>query len=159
VILLLKVLLRLVMFDLDNVDASTGNLLGVLVLLPTLERDLVTGWLLANVVSILFNVEVLDPLSETGSSEASGDVLGDVDIGDPADLSVEPCTGSSRSRNGFLLLFGDVKGLDLPMVANLCSLARSSSLAGWVMNGLVKGLIAAWVSVNKVSFCTPVRPF
>ena len=110
-------------------------------------------------LTILFNVEVLDPLSETGSSEASGDVLGDVDIGDPADLSVEPCTGSSRSRNGFLLLFGDVKGLDLPMVANLCSLARSSSLAGWVMNGLVKGLIAAWVSVNKVSFCTPVRPF
>ena len=27
---------------------------------------------------------------------------------------------SSRSRNGFLLLLGEVKGLDLPIVANFC---------------------------------------
>lgn len=61
-----------------------GSLLGVVFNLPpTLDRDLVTGWLPSKRVSILLRVVVLDPLSDTGSSEASGDVLGDVDIGEP----------------------------------------------------------------------------
>ena len=104
---------------------------------------------------------MLDPLSETGSSEASGDVLGDVDIGDPADLSAgaDGCAavGSSRSRNGFLLLLGEVKGLERPMVANFWSstvaaFASSSLAVGAPRKGLVKGLVEAWLSVNRVSF-------
>ena len=36
-------------------------------------------------------------------------------------LGMVGATGaSSRSRNGFLLLLGEVKGLDLPIVANFC---------------------------------------
>jgi len=86
-------LLRLAVLFLAKLEAKRGSRLAdkpalPVGLLPTLDRDLVTGWLFANVVSILLRVEVLDsvldPLSDTGSSDASGDVLGDVDIGEPA---------------------------------------------------------------------------
>ena len=45
-----------------------------------MERDLVKGWLLANVVHISLKVKVLDPLSETGSRDAPGEIPGEVDI-------------------------------------------------------------------------------
>ena len=109
-------------------------------------------------------VEVLDPLSDTGSNDASGDVLGDVDIGDPAVCSpLEPLVGaSSRSRNGFLLLLGEVKGFDRPMVANFCPLSTSSVPLVWLalMKGLVNGLVTmGMLSVKIVSFWTPAFPF
>ena len=40
------------------------------------------------ILTILFNVVELDPLSETGSRDASGDVLAEVDIGDPPPFCV-----------------------------------------------------------------------
>ena len=66
-------------------------------------------------------------LSEVGSSDASGELLGDpVDIGDGeagagagAGAGTVGAAGASRrSRNGFLLLFGDENGFVLPIVAN-----------------------------------------
>ena len=48
-----------------------------------MERDLVKGWLLANVVHISLKVKVLDPLSETGSRDAPGEIPGEVDIWEP----------------------------------------------------------------------------
>jgi len=87
--------------------------------LPTLERDLVTGWLLANDVSILLSVEVLESLSDVGSKDASGEfefeLLGDpVDIGEgeeagagAIELGTVGAVGadpSRRSKNGLVLL-------------------------------------------------------
>ena len=80
---------------------------------------------------------LLESLSEVGSSEASGELLGDpVDIGDgedgagaltpvtpllPLELGTVGAVGaSSRSKNGFLLLFGEENGFVLPIVANFC---------------------------------------
>ena len=80
------------------------------------------GWLYS-VLTILLRVEQ-EPLSETGSSEASGDVAGDVDMGEPAPMApfvpppIVPSLPSSRSRTGFLLRLGEVKGLERPIVAN-----------------------------------------
>ena len=113
-------------------------------------------------LTILLRVEVLDPLSETGSSEASGDVPGDVDIGEP-EVGCSPNTWletSRRSRNGFLLLFEYENGLDRPMVANLWPLLSTFDV---LMKGLVKGLVVGFImeraSENSVSFCNPANPF
>ena len=77
-------------------------------------------------LTILFKVDELESVSDVGSKEASGELLREpVDIGE-GDVAgwlggMVGATGASRrSRNGFLLLFGDVNGLDLPMVANFC---------------------------------------
>lgn len=100
---------------------------------PTLDSDLVTGWLCAKEVSILLRVEELESVSEVGSREASGELLRDpVDMGEWEAAGwlgtagggntggTMGATGTSRrSKNGFLLLLGELKGLDLPMVANL----------------------------------------
>jgi len=124
-----------------RLEARTGSLLldcccpGFL---PTLDRDLVTGWLLANDVSILLSVEVLESLSDVGSKDASGELLGDpVDMGEgddagagAAELGTVGAAGaepSRRSKNGFLLLLGDENGFVLPIVANFCP----------VLNGLL----------------------
>ena len=78
-------------------------------------------------------VEELESVSEVGSREASGELLRDpVDIGEGEAAGwlgaagggktggTMGATGTSRrSKNGFLLLLGELKGLDLPMVANL----------------------------------------
>lgn len=114
-----------------RLDASTGSLLEDcwFGFLPTLDNDLVTGWLLAKEVSILLSVEVLESalLSEVGSSEASGELLGDpVDMGETEDAgtvgagTVGAGGASKRSKNGFLLLFGEENGLVRPIVANFC---------------------------------------
>ena len=80
---------------------------------------------------------LLESLSDVGSREASGELLGDpVDMGEGDEgagavtpvtplLTVVPGTvgavgASSRSKNGFLLLFGDENGFVLPIVANFC---------------------------------------
>ena len=110
----------------------------------------------------MLRVEVLDPLSETGSNEASGDVLGDVDMGEPAVCSPLVVGASSRSRKGFLLLLGELKGLERPMVANFWPLSTSSVplVVPALMNGLVKGLVPIGIlSVKIVSFWTPAFPF
>lgn len=100
---------------------------------PTLDSDLVTGWLCAKEVSILLRVEELESVSEVGSREASGELLRDpVDMGEGEAAGwlgtaaggntggTMGATGTSRrSKNGFLLLLGELKGFDLPMVANL----------------------------------------
>lgn len=119
-----------------------------------------TVCVLQGLLTILLRVDVLEPLSETGSKDASGEVPGEVDIGDPAVSSV-PADVSSRSRNGFLLLFGDVNGLERPMVANFWPLFMSSAVVAVVMNGLVKGFVAGTEkeSENKVSFWIPAKPF
>ena len=77
-------------------------------------------------LTILFKVDELESVSDVGSREASGELLREpVDIGE-GDVAgwlggMVGATGASRrSRNGFLLLLGDVNGLDLPMVANFC---------------------------------------
>ena len=77
-------------------------------------------------LTILFKVDELESVSDVGSKEASGELLREpVDIGE-GDVAgwlggMVGATGASRrSRNGFLLLLGDVNGLDLPMVANFC---------------------------------------
>ena len=62
-------------------------------------------------------------LSDVGSREASGELLGDpVDIGEGeagAGAGTVGAAGASRrSRNGFLLLFGDENGFVRPIVAN-----------------------------------------
>ena len=64
-------------------------------------------------------------LSDVGSREASGELLGDpVDIGDgeagagTGAGTVGAAGASRRSRNGFLLLFGDENGFVRPIVAN-----------------------------------------
>jgi len=65
-------------------------------------------------------------LSEVGSNEASGELVGDpVDMGDTEAGTGAGATGtvgavgaSSLSKNGFLLLFGEEKGFVRPMVAN-----------------------------------------
>ena len=84
-------------------------------------------------LTILLRVEELESVSDVGSREASGELLGDpVDIGEGEAAGwlvgggVEAAGGrtggtmgaTGASRNGFLLLLGEVKGLDLPMVAN-----------------------------------------
>lgn len=75
--------------DLERLFARIGSLEGFL---PTLERDRVTGWLLANEVSILLRVEEasLEDGSKDlgwiwdGSRDPSGEALGEVDMGDPS---------------------------------------------------------------------------
>lgn len=85
-ILLFKEFLLFIEFDFERLEAKTGSLLvdcwdGFL---PTLDIDRVTGWLFANEVSILFSADVLESVSEFGSKEASGELLGEpVDIGEP----------------------------------------------------------------------------
>jgi len=132
-ILLLREFLLFMEFDFARVEASfclfsikpnTGSLLADVwdCFLPTLDIDRVTGWLFANEVSILFNVDVLESFSELGSKEASGELLSDpVDMGD-AGAGAGAAEGgggtSRRSRNGFLLLFGDENGFVRPIVAN-----------------------------------------
>ena len=84
-------------------------------------------------LTILLRVEELESVSDVGSREASGELLGDpVDMGEGEAAGwlvvevVEAAGGrtggtmgaTGASRNGFLLLLGEVKGLDLPMVAN-----------------------------------------
>lgn len=124
-ILLLMVFLLFIEFDFERLEAKTGSLLADCCagFLPTLDIDRVTGWLFANEVSILFSADVLESVSEFGSKEASGELLGEpVDMGEPgAGAAVGGGGGTSRrSRKGFLLLFGEENGLDLPMVANFC---------------------------------------
>lgn len=124
-ILLLIEFLLFMEFDFERLEAKTGSLLADCWagFLPTLDIDRVTGWLFANEVSILFSADVLESVSEFGSKEASGELLGEpVDIGEPgAGAAVGSGGGTSkRSRNGFLLLLGEENGLDLPMVANFC---------------------------------------
>jgi len=124
-ILLLIEFLLFMEFDFERLEAKTGSLLADCWagFLPTLDIDRVTGWLFANEVSILFSADVLESVSEFGSKEASGELLGEpVDIGEPgAGAAVDTGGGTSRrSRNGFLLLLGEENGLDLPMVANFC---------------------------------------
>lgn len=76
-------------FDLDRLFAKIGSLD---CFLPTLERDRVTGWLLANEVSILLRIEEASAGDGSkdlgwfwdGSSDPSGEALGEVDIGDPS---------------------------------------------------------------------------
>ena len=73
---------------------------------------------------------MLESLSDVGSNDASGELLGDpVDIGEGeagagagalAVGTVGAVGASNRSRNGFLLLLGDEKGFVLPIVANFC---------------------------------------
>ena len=84
-------------------------------------------------LTILLRVEELESVSEVGSREASGELLRDpVDMGEGEAAGwlgtaaggntggTMGATGTSRrSKNGFLLLLGELKGLDLPMVANL----------------------------------------
>lgn len=102
---------------------------------------------MAKEVSILFKVEELESVSEVGSREASGELLRDpVDIGegDVAGWLTGRLGGTGgatgASRNGFLLLFGDVNGLDLPMVANFCVWFATSD-CGCVMGGEVLGVL------------------
>ena len=87
----------------------------------------------STLLTILLRVEELESVSEVGSREASGELLRDpVDIGEGEAAGwlgaagggntggTMGATGTSRrSKNGFLLLLGELKGLDLPMVANL----------------------------------------
>ena len=74
----------------------------------------------------MLRVEVLESLlSEVGSRDASGELLGEpVDMGEgeagAGAGTVGAVGASSRSRNGFLLLFGDENGFVLPIVANFC---------------------------------------
>ena len=67
-------------------------------------------------------MDVLESFSEFGSKEASGELLGEpVDIGEPGAGAGAVVAGggtSRRSRKGFLLLFGEEKGFDRPIVAN-----------------------------------------
>lgn len=112
--------------DLARLEARTGSRLDDCCkgFLPTLLSDRVTGWLFAKEVSILLRVDVLESLlSDVGSREASGELLGDpVDMGDGeagAGAGTVGAAGASRrSRNGFLLLFGDENGFVRPIVAN-----------------------------------------
>lgn len=75
--------------DLERLFAKRGSLEGFL---PTLERDRVTGWLLANEVSILLRMEEASAGDGSkdlgwiwdGSSDPSGEALGEVDMGDPS---------------------------------------------------------------------------
>lgn len=129
ILLLLFILFLLfIEFDLARTEAGTGSLLAdccAFVFLLTLDKERVTGWLLANEVSILlivFSSNILEfPFcsnTKLGSREASGVVRGElepvVDIGDAGG-------GTAGSRNGFLVLVGDEEnGFDLPMVANFC---------------------------------------
>ena len=81
---------------------------------------------------------MLESLSDVGSKDASGELLGDpVDMGEgddagagAAELGTVGAAGaepSRRSKNGFLLLLGDENGFVLPIVANFCP----------VLNGLL----------------------
>lgn len=121
-ILLFMEFLLFIELDFDRLEAKTGSLLADcwVGFLPTLDIDRVTGWLFANEVSILLSAGLLESVSELGSKEASGELLGElVDMGESGAGAAGGCGGTSRrSRNGFLLLFGDEKGLDRPMVAN-----------------------------------------
>jgi len=125
-ILLFREFLLFIELDFARLEAKTGSLLVDCWedFLPTLDIDRVTGWLFANEVSILFSVDVLESFSEFGPREASGELVGEpVDIGEPgagtgAGAVVGGVGTSRRSRNGFLLLFGEENGFDRPIVAN-----------------------------------------
>jgi len=105
-----------------------------------------------------------------GSRDPSGEALGEVDMGDPA---LDRGDGSSSlSKNGFLLLSGFVKGLERPIVENVCSLflvgmeeLRKGLVGARAALGLLlvlataSLLLLANVSVNRVSLCTPETPF
>merc|ERR1719309_1239571 len=111
-------------------------------------------------------------------------------VGTPADAAVAAVVGtvgplitSSLSKNGFLLLLGDVKGFDRPIVANFWPLLLLSSVpvarlllafvvwvvdAAVLMNGFVNGFVVddlmplpcvPKLSENNVSFCTPASSF
>ena len=141
-------------------------------------------------LTILLRVEVLESLlSDVGSKDASGELLGEpVDIGDgeagagAGQLGTVGAVGaSSRSRNGFLLLLGEEKGLVRPIVANFCpelkglfsscvwaaAGARSGAAAlGGELGGTlgaatkfaVKGLVLAAVAGAAAGVSTPAVP-
>ena len=141
-------------------------------------------------LTILLRVEVLESLlSDVGSKDASGELLGEpVDIGDgeagagAGQLGTVGAVGaSSRSRNGFLLLLGEEKGLVRPIVANFCpelkglfsscvwaaAGARSGAAAlGGELGGTlgaatkfaVKGLVLAAVAGPAAGVSTPAVP-
>ena len=97
-------------------------------------------------LTILLSVEVLESLSDVGSKDASGELLGDpVDIGEGEDGAgagvgmledgtVGAVGASNRSKKGFLLLLGDENGLVLPIVANFCP----------ELNGLLSAVADDW---------------
>lgn len=139
-ILLFMEFLLFIEFDFERLEAKTGSLLADCWagFLPTLDSDRVTGWLFANEVSILFSADVLESVSEVGSNEASGELLGEpVDIGEPGAGAAVGAGGTSRrSRKGFLLLFGEENGLDLPMVANFWPAPKGSFVCVCVCVGV-----------------------
>jgi len=160
-ILLFIAFLLFIEFDFERLEAKTGSLLVDCCedFLPTLDIERVTGWLFANEVSILFSADVLESVSEFGSKEASGELLGEpVDIGEPGTGAAVGGGGtSSWSRKGFLLLFGEENGLDLPIVANfwpapkglLVCVCVGDEVGGTKL--LVKGLVlfrAAWLALS-----------
>jgi len=91
-------------------------------------------------------------LGRTGS----GPLSGDVDIGSTPSTPTPPI--SSLSRKGFLLLLGDVKGLDRPIVANFCLelMGGSGCRKGLVVKGLVLEPALAVESVSVVPVFTAV---
>ena len=102
-------------------------------------------------LTILLRVETLSGLG-AGSSDPSGEAVGEVDMGEPLDSAGLPLAGgsgpSSLSRKGFLLLFGEVNGLERPIVANLWPLVKGflGAVGGEAegrRKGLVKGLLVA----------------
>jgi len=110
--------------DFDKLVARTGKRLDeVGCFLPTLDNDLVTGWLDENDVSILLSIAC--ELLTTGSMLASGEFVGEpeVDIGESVVVDVKVAVvigGTTGSKNGFFDFVGEENGLDRPIVANFC---------------------------------------
>jgi len=103
--------------DFGRLVARTGSLLEDCPpgLLPTLERDRVTGAVPAKEVSIL--LRSLASMTGAGSRLVSGELLGEpVDMGESTAGAL--AGGTTGSRKGFFDLVGDEKGLERPMVAN-----------------------------------------